>query len=131
MFILTISKGKPIYDHWDGYGSVGIVDLDSRDKYLDIWVYDDGPSDDPGYYFFRKVENKIIKTGELGVERGFLCDGKGRILAAHRDLPWISLQVFNCYYTIENNKFRKHTLVFLTIRIMNILRMQDFLQLLC
>lgn len=105
-------NGKPIYDHWDGYGSVGIVDLDSRNKYLDIWVYDDGPSDDPGYSFFRKVGNKIIKMGELGVERSFLCDGKGRILSAHRDMPWISPQVFNCYYTIENNKFKKHTLDF-------------------
>ena len=105
-------NGKPIYDHWDGYGSVGIVDLDNRDKYLDIWVYDDGPSNDPGYSFFRKVENKIVKMGELGVERGFLCDGKGRILSAHRDMPWISPQVFNCYYTIENNKFKKHTLDF-------------------
>ncbi|MBR0427919.1 MAG: hypothetical protein IJK18_06970 [Clostridia bacterium] len=105
-------NGKPIYDHWDGFGSVGIVDLDSRDKYLDIWVYDDGPSDDPGYYFFRKVGNKIIKMGELGVERGFLCDGKGRILSAHRDMPWIIPQVFNCYYTIENNKFKKHALDF-------------------
>ena len=105
-------NGKPIYDHWDGFGSVGIVDLDSRDKYLDIWVYDDGPSDDPGYYFFRKVGNKIIKMGELGVERSFLCDGKGRILAAHRDMPWISPQVYNCYYTIENNKFKKNNLDF-------------------
>ena len=105
-------NGKPIYDHWDGYGSVGIVDLDSRDKYLDIWVYDDGPSDDPGYCFFRKVGNKIIKMGELGVERSFLCDGKGKILSAHRDMPWISPQVFNCYYTIENNKLKKHTLDF-------------------
>ena len=105
-------NGKSIYDHWDGMGSVGIVDLDSRDKYLDIWVYDDGPSDDPGYYFFRKVGNKIIKMGELGVERSFLCDGKGRILAAHRDMPWISPQVYNCYYTIENNKFKKNNLDF-------------------
>lgn len=105
-------NGKSIYDHWDGMGSVGIVDLDSRDKYLDIWVYDDGPSDDPGYYFFRKVGNKIIKMGELGVERSFLCDGKGRILSAHRDMPWISPQVFNCYYTIENNKFKKNNLDF-------------------
>ena len=44
------------------------------------------------------------------MERGFLCDGKGKVLAADRNSPWVNPQVFNCYYTIENNEFKKHSL---------------------
>lgn len=111
-YYLLEYNGKSIYDHWDGMGSVGIVDLDNTDKYFDIWVYDDGPSADPVYYFYRKIGNQIVKMGEFGIERSFLCDGKGRILSAGRDMPWVSPQVFNCYYTIENNKFKEHSLGF-------------------
>ena len=103
-------NGKSIYDHWYGLGTVGIVDLDNTDKYLEIWVYDDGPSDDPVYSFFRKVGNQIIEVGYFEMERGFLCDGKGKVLAADRNSPWVNPQVFNCYYTIENNEFKKHSL---------------------
>ena len=105
-------NGKSIYDHWYGLGTVGIVDLDNTDKYLEIWVYDDGPSDDPVYSFFRKVGNQIIEVGYFEMERGFLCDGKGKVLAADRNSPWVNPQVFNCYYTIENNEFKKHSLDF-------------------
>lgn len=111
-YYLLEYNGKSIYDHWDGMGSVGIVDLDNTDKYLDIWVYDDGPSDDPVYYFYRKVENQIIKMGEFAIERSFVCDGKGKVLSAGRSMPWINPQVFSCYYTIENNVFKKHSLDF-------------------
>ena len=105
-------NGKSIYDHWYGLGTVGIVDLDNTDKYLEIWVYDNGPSDDPVYSFYRKVGSQIIELGYFEMERGFLCDGKGKVLAADRNSPWVNPQVFNCYYTIENNEFKKHSLDF-------------------
>ena len=105
-------NGKSIYDHWYGLGTVGIVDLDNTDKYLEIWVYDNGPSDDPVYSFYRKVGSQIIELGYFEMERGFLCDGKGKVLAADRNSPWVNPQVFNCYYTIENNRFKKHRLDF-------------------
>ncbi|MBR2289162.1 MAG: hypothetical protein IJ867_00705 [Clostridia bacterium] len=105
-------NGNSIYDHWQGNGKVSIVDLDETDKYLDILVYDDGPSDDPVYYFYRKSGSQIIAMGKFSIERSFLCDGKGKILSADRMMPWVSPQVFNCYYVIEDNKFRKNNLDF-------------------
>lgn len=111
-YYLLEYNGKSIYEHWNGMGSVGIVDIDDTDNYLDIWVYDDGSSDDPMYYFYRKIENQIINMGEFSIERSFMCDGKGKILVAGRELPWVEPQVFNCYYTIENNLFKKHSLDF-------------------
>lgn len=111
-YYLLEYNGTAIYEHWIGTGSAGIVDLDNTDKYLDIWVYDDGFSDDPVYYFYRKIENKIIKIGEFNIDRSFMCDGKGKVLSADRNMPWVTPQVFNCYYKIENNVFKKHNLDF-------------------
>lgn len=105
-------NGASIYEWISTTASVGIVDLDSTDKYLDIWVYDDGYSADPMYYFYRKVGSEIIKLGEFAVDRGFYCDGKGKVLAANLNMPWVNPQVFDSYYTIENNTFEKHSLDF-------------------
>ena len=105
-------NGKSIYEWISATASVGIVDLDSTDKYLDIWVYDDGYSNDPMYYFYRKVGNEILKLGEFAVDRGFYCDGKGRVVAASLNMPWTAPQVYDSYYTIENNSFKKHGLDF-------------------
>jgi len=105
-------NGENIYSHWGGMGSVGIVDLDDKDNLLEIWVYDDGPSDDPCYYFFRKVGNKIIKMGGFGVGGSFFVDGKGKVVAAGGSMPWIEPSVYDCYYTIENNIFKKNELDF-------------------
>lgn len=104
--------GELIYEHWYGLGSVGIVDLDSSDNFLEIWVYDDGPSDDPCYIFYRKVGNEMIEMGSFDVDIDFCVDGKGTMLAADRCMPWVEPTVFDSYYTIENNKFKKHDLDF-------------------
>ena len=101
-----------IREYWEGLGTVGIVDLDNTDKCLEIWVYDNGPSDDPVYYFYRKVESKIVEMGKFEIDRGFVCDGKGTVLAADREMPWVTPQVYNCYYTIENNVFKSNSLDF-------------------
>ena len=105
-------NGEIIYRYGMSLGSAGIVDLDNTDNFLEIWVYDDGPSDDPCYIFFRKVGNKIIEMGNFGVERSFLVDGKGKVVSAGRNMPWIEPSVYDCYYTIENNTFKKNKLDF-------------------
>lgn len=105
-------NGENIYERWYGYGNVGIVDLDESDDFVEVWVYDDGPSDDPCYIFFRKVGNELIELGCFDVDLGFYADGKGKVLAANRQMPWIEPTVFDSYYTIENNKFVKHELDF-------------------
>lgn len=105
-------NGESIYDHWFGMGTVGIVDLDNTDDLLEIWVYDDGPSDDPCYIFYRKDGNNIVEVGSFEVDLSFYVDGKGTVLAANRCMPWVTPSVFDSYYTIENNAFKKHNLDF-------------------
>lgn len=107
-----VCNDKVVYEHWAGMGSVGIVDLDKTDNMLEIWVYDDGFSDDPVYHFYRKVGTKIVELGEFNVENGFITDGKGRIAAAGREMPDIYPGIYRYYYTIEDNKFVEHELDF-------------------
>ena len=105
-------NGKTVYERWYGMGNVGIVDLDDTDENLEVWVYDEGPSDDPCYIFYRKDGNEMIKLGGFDVDRAFYTDGKGTVLAADRFMPWVEPTVFDAYYTIKNNKFAKNELDF-------------------
>ena len=105
-------NGQTIYDNWWGFGEVGIVDLDDTDDQLEIWVYDDGPSDDPVYSFYRKVGDKIVELGGFSVDMGFVMDGKGKVLACDRSMPRVSPLVYDSYWTIDNNKLVKNKLDF-------------------
>lgn len=105
-------NGKTVYERWYGMGNVGIVDLDNTDELLELWVYDEGPSDDPCYIFYRKDGNEMVELGAFDVDRAFYTDGKGTVLAADRLMPWVEPSVFDAYYTIKNNKFEKNELDF-------------------
>lgn len=105
-------NGETIYERWYGYGKIGIVDLDESDEFLEVWIYDDGQSDDPCYIFFRKDGKELVELGWFEVDLGFYVDGKGKVLAANRLMPWVEPTVFDSYYTIENNVFKKHNLDF-------------------
>lgn len=62
--------------------------------------------------FFRKNGNNIIELGAFDVDLSFYTDGKGTVLAADRFMPLVKPSVYNSYYTIENNAFKKHDLDF-------------------
>ena len=103
----VICGEKTVYYSWESIlgGEVGIIDLDENDSYLEIFVYDNGPSDDPRYSFYRKVGNDFIQLGIFDIENGFILDGKGRVLSGGRmSMPTVP-QMFDSYYTINNNQF--------------------------
>ncbi len=56
-----------------------IVDINQKDKYKEIEIYEDGPSDDPKSTFFIYNGKEIIKIGEL-YTYGYYLDGKSKIL---------------------------------------------------
>ena len=66
---------------FDNPGDVYVCDLDKRDKFEEIAIYDDGPSGDPQIVFFRYDGDDIQKLGAINGEAASLSiDGLGRIL---------------------------------------------------
>ena len=60
-------------------GEVQIIDLDNRDEYVELAIFDDGPSGDPEFKFFRYDGKELISLGSI--ERGGLMDGQGKLIS--------------------------------------------------
>ncbi|NLK99999.1 MAG: hypothetical protein GX271_04975 [Clostridiales bacterium] len=60
-------------------GEVKIIDLDSNDSYLELAYFDDGPSGDPHYKFFRYNGEELIALGEMDINS--IMDGRGRFIS--------------------------------------------------
>jgi hypothetical protein len=64
-------------------GEVHIIDLDKNDPYLDVACFDDGPSGDPEFIFFRYDGKSIYELGRIDAYASI--DGKGRLISSfHR-----------------------------------------------
>ena len=61
-------------------GETRLIDLDSRDSYTEIAVFDDGPSADPVLLFYRYDGEKVDFIGSI--DRYSLMDGKGRFISS-------------------------------------------------
>lgn len=60
-------------------GEVQIIDLDNRDDYMELAIFDDGPSGDPEFKFFRYNGKELTSLGSI--ERGGLMDGQGKLIS--------------------------------------------------
>lgn len=84
-------------------GEVKIIDLDSNDNYLELACFDDGPSGDPHYKFFRYNGEELIALGEI--DSGAIMDGRGKFIS------WFSLgvnfkpQFYTSWIELMDNEF--------------------------
>jgi hypothetical protein len=86
-------------------GEVRIVDLDSTDKYLEIAIFDEGPSGDPHYIFYRYDGNNLYTVGGVnGIDDKALIDKKGNLISSGF-LSRFSPAFYSAWYAIENNQF--------------------------
>lgn len=82
-------------------GKVYIIDLDSRDNYKEIAVYDNGPSDDPSFTYFRYIKGNVINLGTVAPG---LADGKGRLIGWYSLAGFIKPDICSGWYELHNNK---------------------------
>lgn len=65
--------------HENPSGEVYIYDIDSRDNYCNIAIYDDGPSGDPYFSFYQYDGNNLSYIGTI--DRYALTDGQGKFIS--------------------------------------------------
>ena len=87
---------------WDNPWEAFLTDLDIRDKYKEIVVYDDGPSGDPQYIFFRYDGSDIIELGTIGGSPKI--NGCGRLITSCMD--FISPEIILETSAITENGFQ-------------------------
>ena len=92
---------------FDNPGDVYICDLDKRDKFEEIAIYDDGPSGDPQIVFFKYDRDDIRKLGAINGEAASLSiDGLGRILPTG---GFLSPEIITHLYELAGNEIHEIT----------------------
>lgn len=77
--VLQINNSSIEYDFINPF-EVYVIDLDTKDKFIEFVVYDDGPSGDPSYTFFRFTGNDILLLGKVNGFPKF--DSHGRMITS-------------------------------------------------
>lgn len=81
-------------------GEVRIIDLDKNDEFIEVAIFDEGPSGDEHYDFFRYDGERLYTIG--GIDSRALCNGEGKLL------PWLTTSRFeptfySAWLEIEND----------------------------
>jgi len=83
-------------------GEVRIIDLDKNDKYVEIAYFDEGPSGDPAYSFYRYDGKKLYNIGSLSSD--VIYDGKGSFIPG-LFISKFEPKFYSASYEIKDNMF--------------------------
>lgn len=106
---LTIN-GATLKDELPTPETAYVVDVNSKDSYYDLVLYDRGMSDDPTYHFYRYNGKTIKYLGAVGSYKagaiGF--DGKGHVATMDSFLNKLDAPMLKGYYALKKNKWQYH-----------------------
>ena len=86
-----------------------VVDLNKNDNNVEIVIFDPGPSDDPVYSIYSKIEYEMVLQGWIEGP-SLRADEKGNILADFWYDDITEPSIYFKYYYINNNKFEEKLL---------------------
>jgi beta-lactamase regulating signal transducer with metallopeptidase domain len=84
-------------------GEMQLIDLDSSDNYTEIAVFDDGPSGDPIFIFFRYDGENLYSIGRI--DRYALMDGQGKFISWFHLADNFNPIFFSAWGEFKNNEF--------------------------
>ena len=84
-------------------GEIQIIDLDSRDSYVEVAIFDDGPSGDPNFSFFRYDGKELYSLGSI--DRYALMDGQGKFISWFHIANYFKPQFFSAWGEFKDNKY--------------------------
>lgn len=94
-----------------------LIDLIQDDGFIEIGVYDDGPSADPKTTFYRYSGKRLYKLATINTDIKAKCtiypyygnvltDGKGKIIGPDHIAKFLSPNIVKGYYSIEGDRFK-------------------------
>lgn len=84
-------------------GEMYIIDIDKKDKYNEIAVFDLGPSDDPAFVFYRYDGNELKQL--FSIDRAALMDGEGKFISSfHLSTP-LSPKFYSAWGEYKNGEY--------------------------
>lgn len=106
---ITVALDKPV----DFY----LIDLIQDDGFIELAIYDDGPSADPKTTFYRYSGKRLYKLATINTDIKAKCtiypyygnvltDGKGKIIGPDHIAKFLSPNIVKGYYSIEGDRFK-------------------------
>lgn len=84
-------------------GEIYVIDLDSRDSYIEVAVFDDGPSADPYFIFFRYDGENLYPVGSI--DRYALMDGQGKFVSWFHLANNFKPTFYSAWGEFKNNEY--------------------------
>lgn len=84
-------------------GEVYIIDVDKKDKYYEIAIFDDGPSADPRFDFFRFDGKDLLFL--TSIDRTALMDGQGRFISWFDLSNYLQPQFYTAWGEFKDNEY--------------------------
>lgn len=94
-----------------------LIDLIQDDGFIELAMYDDGPSADPKTTFYRYSGKRLYKLATINTDIKAKCtiypyygnvltDGKGKIICPDHIANFLSPNIVKGYYSIEGDRFK-------------------------
>jgi hypothetical protein len=84
-------------------GKMQIIDLDNKDSYTEVAIFDDGPSGDPTLEFFRYDGEEFYSVGSI--DQYALMDGQGKFISWFHLTNNFKPQFFSAWGEIINKEY--------------------------
>lgn len=113
---ININESKLVYGFENPNFDIYFINLNKNDKYIDMAIFDDGPSGDPSVFFYRYDGNNILLIGNIqgdfdGGKNPYYgsikVNGEGIIISPWDRADFVSPNIIFAKNIIENNKFKK------------------------
>lgn len=99
---------KDVSAGYENVSNVEIVDIDKNDRYLELALFDHGPSADYHLHIFRYIDGSIIEIGTFYANFGLsfdsiLFNGEGRIIDSDHYIEFIDTKIVTEFAEVEGN----------------------------
>ena len=101
--LIEVNGMKVTLELYNPTGVINIIDLDSRDNYTELAVFDDGPSGDPSFTLLRYDGVKLYPLGSI--DRYALMDGQGKFISWFHLANNFKPQFFSAWGEFKNNEY--------------------------
>lgn len=100
---IEVNGKKLIIDYCNPSGEIKMIDLDSRDDYTEIAVFDEGASVDPTLMFYRYDGNEVYFVGSI--DEDALMDGHGKFISSFHLSRYFNPQFYSAWGEFKNNQY--------------------------
>ena len=100
---IEVNDKKLIIDYCNPSGEINMIDLDNRDDYTEIAIFDEGASADPTLMFYRYDGNEVYFVGSI--DEDALMDGHGKFISSFHLSRYFNPQFYSAWGEFKKNQY--------------------------